>query len=480
MRSIPIAMNTMPAHKPLLEGIAAVTGSEAVLTGEAAAPYYKDWRGRYASEALAVVFPSDTLQVSAVVKLCAEHKISIVPQGGNTSLCGGSVPLEGNIPQIVINLSRMNRIRNVDATNYTMTVEAGCKLESLYAAPEEADRLFPLGLTAIAPHCEIGGNLSTNAGGINVLRYGTARNLVLGLEVVLPDGRIWDGLRSLRKDNTGYDLKQLFIGAEGTLGIITAAVLKLFPRPKSVATACIAVRDPASAVALLAHLRAHCGDTINAFEFISRSCLDLVFKNIPDTHEPFVNKHEWIIITQLADVLPVPLDAALRDALDSFGEGIVAFDVTTDKAHAERWWKLRKNIAEAQKVEGLSIKHDVSVPVSRVAEFLAQASAALRNAFPGIRIVAFGHMGDGNIHYNISMPDAARNKAFLAKHEHEVHRIVYDVVAGLEGSIGAEHGLGQLKREEIAHYKSAIEMELMRSIKKTLDPHGLMNPGKVL
>ena len=463
-----------------LEALSAVTGRDGVLTGETAAPYGKDWRGRYANEALAVAFPSDTQQVSEVVKLCAANKISIVPQGGNTSLCGGSVPLAGPLPQIIVNLSRMNRVRALDATNYTMTVEAGCKLESLYAAPEAADRLFPLGLTAVAPYCEIGGNLSTNAGGINVLRYGTARNLVLGLEVVLPDGRIWDGLRSLRKDNTGYDLKQLFIGAEGTLGIITAAVVKLFPRPKSVAIACIAVRDPAAAVALLAHLRARCGDTIDAFEFIARSSLDLVFKHIADTHEPFSTKYEWLIITRLTDVLPAALDGALRDALQSFGPGVAEFEVTTDSTYAERWWRLRKNVAEAQKAEGLSIKHDISVPISRVAEFLEQANDTLRNTFPGIRIVAFGHMGDGNIHYNISMPDAAQNKTFMQQHEQEVRRMVHDITAGLEGSVAAEHGVGQLKRNELPLYKSEVEMELMRSIKKMLDPHGLMNPGKVV
>ncbi|GAB4118026.1 MAG: FAD-binding oxidoreductase [Sideroxydans sp.] len=470
----------MAVKSEFLAAIAAVTGGDAVLTGDAAVPHYKDWRGRYQGNALAVVFPADTQQVSAVVKLCAANNVAIVPQGGNTSLCGGSVPLTDGSRQIVLNLSRMNRIRDVDAVNYTMTVEAGCKLESLYAAPEQADRLFPLGLTAVAPHCEIGGNLSTNAGGINVLRYGTARNLVLGLEVVLPDGRIWDGLRSLRKDNSGYDLKQLFIGAEGTLGIITAAVVKLFPLPKSVATACIAVRDPAMAVALLAHLRATCGDMINAFELISRSCLDLVFKHIGDTHEPFARQHEWLIITQLANVLPAPLETALRDALVTFGAGVIEFDISTDKAHAERWWKLRKNIAEAQKAEGISIKHDVSVPVSRVAEFIEQAGAALRKQFRGIRIVAFGHMGDGNIHYNISMLEAALNLAFIQQHEHEVNHLVYEVVRELEGSLAAEHGVGQMKREEIAHYKSDLEMELMRNIKRTFDPAGLMNPGKVI
>jgi len=464
----------------LLAAIAAVMGGEGVLTGDAATRHYCDWRGRYQGDALAVVFPVDTQQVAEVVRLCAAHRVAIVPQGGNTSLCGASVPLTGGAPQIVLNLSRMNRIREVDATNYTMTVEAGCKLAAVYEAAEQADRLFPLGLTAIAPHCQIGGNLSTNAGGINVLRYGTARDLVLGLEVVLPDGRIWHGLRRLRKDNTGYDLKHLFIGAEGTLGIITAAVVKLFPLPKAVATACIAVRDPAAAVALLSHLRAICGDTINAFELISRSCLDLVFKHIGDTQEPFAVQHEWIVITQLANVLPAPLDAALREALVSFGAGVTDFAITTDKIEAERWWKLRKNIAEAQKAEGISIKHDVSVPVSRVAEFLNQASTRLRDTYPGIRIVAFGHMGDGNIHYNISLLDAALNQAFIRQHEHEVNHIVYEVVRELEGSIAAEHGVGQLKRDELPRYRSAVELELMRSIKQTLDPHGLMNPGKVI
>jgi FAD/FMN-containing dehydrogenase len=468
------------ADNQLITAIAAVTGGDGVLTGDAATPYCKDWRGRYAGKALAVVFPSATQQVSDIVKLCVANGIAIVPQGGNTSLCGASVPLSDGSRQVIINLSRMSFIRNVDAVNYTMTVEAGCKLASLYEAADSADRLFPLGLTAIAPHCEIGGNLSTNAGGIGVLRYGSARDLVLGLEVVLPDGQIWNGLRSLRKDNTGYDLKHLFIGAEGTLGIITAAVLKLFPRQKSSATACIAVRDPAAAVALLSHLRATCGDKISGFEIISRSCLDLVFKHISDTHEPFASKHEWLVITKLADVLTAPLDEPLRDALDSFSNGIIEFNITTDELSAERWWRLRKNIAEAQKAEGISIKHDVSVPISSVPQFIAQASTNLRNVFPGIRIVAFGHIGDGNIHYNISLLDASKNAAFIEQQEHDVNRIVYEVVAKLDGSISAEHGLGQLKREKITHYKSALELELMRKIKQALDPVGLMNRGKVI
>ncbi len=465
------------AHE-VIELLRTTVGSDNVLTDEAAAPHYADWRGRYSGNALAAVFPADTQQVSAVVALCAQHNIAIVPQGGNTGLCGGAVPLEQGA-QVVLNLSRMKRIRALDPINYTLTAEAGCTLAEVRAAAEQANRFFPLGLTAVAEHCEIGGNISTNAGGVGVLRYGNTRDLVLGLEVVLPDGRIWKGLRSLRKDNTGYDLKHLFIGAEGTLGIITAAVLKLVPRPRSTATACIAVRDPAAAVALLAHLRSSCGDKISAFEIISRSSLDLVFQHIPDTQEPLPAQHTWIILTELTDTLPAQLDGALRDALQSFGAGIIDSRVTTDKAQADAWWKLRKNISEAQKREGISIKHDVAVPVSRVAEFLARADAALLKAHPGIRIVAFGHMGDGNIHYNTSMPDPKQNAQFIAQSE-GVNHIVYDIVHELQGSISAEHGLGQLKREEICHYKSALELELMRSIKQALDPHGLMNPGKVV
>jgi len=463
----------------LIDSLCAIVGSGHVLTGDAAAPYCEDWRGRYSGSALAVVFPADTQQVADAVKLCAENNVAIVPQGGNTSLCGASVPLPQGV-QIVLNLSCMNRIRAMDASNYTLTVEAGCTLESVRLAAEQANRLFPLGLTAIASHCEIGGNLSTNAGGISVLRYGNMRDLVLGLEVVLPDGRIWDGLRSLRKDNTGYDLKHLFIGAEGTLGIITAAVLKLFPRPQAVATACVAVRDPAAAVALLAHLRVTCGDKISAFEIISRTCLDLVFQHIPDTREPFAGKHEWVALVELSDALLVSLDAPLRAALQAFGESVVESAVTADRDQSEIWWRLRKNISEAQKREGVSIKHDVAVPLSRVAEFIAEASAALRAAYPGVRIVAFGHMGDGNIHYNVSMSDAEENKAFIEQHEHDVNRIVYGIVHALNGSISAEHGLGQLKRDEIRQYKSEVEMDVMRSIKHALDPDGLMNPGKVL
>jgi FAD/FMN-containing dehydrogenase len=464
----------------LIEALRLLVGADNVLTGAEATPSYRDQRGNFAGDALAVVLPADTQQVSAVVTYCAQHQISVVPQGGNTSLCGASVPLAAvEQQQIVLNLSRMTRIRSVDPTNYTITVEPGCTLAGVREIAAQHNRLFPLSLTAIESRCEIGGNLSTNAGGIGVLRYGNARDLVLGLEVVLADGRIWNGLRSLRKDNTGYDLKQLFIGAEGTLGIITAAVLKLSPRPRSVATASIAVRDPAAAVALLAYLRSTCGDRISAFEIIGRSCLDIVLQHMPDTQEPFSRQHAWMVIAELSDPLEMPLDSALSGALQAFKDGIIEFSVSSDGARAESWWKLRKYISDAQKIDGISIKHDVSVPLSDVPAFLEQADAALQQAYPGVRIVAFGHIGDGNIHYNASMPDAAANR-WLFDQSEAVNRIVYDITTRLGGSIGAEHGVGQLKREQLRHYKSALELELMQKIKHTLDPQGLLNPGKVV
>jgi FAD/FMN-containing dehydrogenase len=463
----------------LLSGI---VGNEAMLAGESAAPFCTDWRGRFSGNALAVIFPSNTQQVAEVVKLCVASNIAIVPQGGNTSLCGASVPLSQSAGrgQIVLNLSRMSRILSIDPTNYTMTVEAGCTLASVREAAERSDRFFPLGLSAIAPYCEIGGNLSTNAGGVNVLRYGSMHDLVLGVEVVLPDGRIWNGLRSLRKDNTGYDLKHLFIGAEGTLGVITASVLKLFPRPRSAVTACVAIATPEAAVRLLAHIWSNCGYALSGFEIISRSSLDLVFKHIENVQEPFLRRYEWYLLIQCSDMLQNSPDGVLRSGLLSFGGEILEFNIAAETEGAEGWWKIRKNISEAQKREGFSIKHDIAVPVSRVAEFITRADAALCNAFPGIRIVAFGHMGDGNIHYNVSIPDADQNMTFIEHQEDSVNKLVYEVVRELDGSISAEHGLGQLKRDIIRDYKDPLEMELMKTIKQAFDPHGLMNPGKVL
>lgn len=463
----------------MIKQLQTIVGVEHVLSGVQAAPYCKDWRGRYAGIAEAVVFPADTAQVSAVVALCAQQKVSIVPQGGNTSLCGGSVPLsEGR--QVVINLSRMNKVLDVDASNHTMTVQAGSTLLAVRATAEFHNCLFPLGLTAIAEHCEIGGNISTNAGGISVLRYGSMRDMVLGLEVVLPDGRIWNGLRSLRKDNTGYDLKQLFIGAEGTLGIVTAAVLKLQPRPQTTVTAMVAVGNVTSATRLLELIRESCGNALSGFELMSRNCIEMVLKNIPDVAEPFDAQYPWYLLIHLSDVSKSVVQDTLRNTVTTFTSPRFDYQITADAKVAEQWWKIRRNISEAQKREGLSIKHDVSVPVSRVAQFILHADASLKSAYPGVRILAFGHMGDGNIHYNVSLPDKHKNILFIAAQEHNVNKLVYEVIRELGGSISAEHGLGQLKRDTIRDYKDAVELDLMHSVKRALDPQGLMNPGKVI
>jgi FAD/FMN-containing dehydrogenase len=463
----------------MIELLQDIVGADYVLTQTAAAPYCKDWRGRYSGNAIAVVFPADTLQVSEVVKLCAARQVAIVPQGGNTSLCGGSVPLpEGK--QVVINLSRMNKILAADPANQTLTVQAGCTLAMVRATAEYHGCLFPLGLTAIAEQCEIGGNISTNAGGIGVLRYGNMRDMVLGLEVVLPDGRIWDGLRGLRKDNTGYDLKHLFIGAEGTLGIVTAAVLKLFPLPQTTVTAMIGVGTVTSATRMLELIRNNCGNTLSGFELMSRNCLDMVFKHIPETREPFATQYPWYLLIQLTDASKSLLQETLRNTITGFTASKFDYQITSEANVAEHWWILRRNISEAQKREGISIKHDVSVPISKIAQFLLHAGASLKEAYPDARIVAFGHMGDGNIHYNVSMADEKLNKKFIASEEKAVNRLVYEVIRETGGSISAEHGLGQLKRDTIRDYKSPLELELMRNIKRALDPQGLMNPGKVL
>lgn len=465
----------------LLARLVALVGSSHVLTDCAEMlPYLTDYRGNYRGRSLAVVKPANTEEVVAVVKLCLEAGVSIVPQGGNTGLCGGATPLSDG-QSILISLSRLNRVRALDANNDTICVEAGCTLAAVQEAAAAAGRLFPLSL-ASGGSCEIGGNLSTNAGGVQVLRYGNMRDLTLGLEVVLPDGRVWNGLRGLRKDNTGYDLKQLFIGAEGTLGIITAAVLKLFPAPKTRATAWVNVSGPAAAVALLARFRAACGDRVSAFEIVGLSLLELAYKHIPRCHPPLSTPSDWSVLVELTEsssdaLLPALLEQTLEAAIGA-GEAVDAAIATT-QSQADAFWRLRENANEAQKSEGFSIKHDISVPVSRTPEFIARADAALRAWLPGVRIVAFGHIGDGNLHYNLFPPPGEDETSFIAR-SNEANRIVYELVVGLEGSISAEHGLGQLKREVICRYKDALELELMRTIKYALDPHGLMNPGKVL
>ncbi|MBS1136358.1 MAG: hydroxyacid dehydrogenase [Proteobacteria bacterium] len=465
----------------LIGRLRALLGEAAVIAdADGMAPYLADWRGRYRGSARCVLRPGSTEEVVAVVRMLAAAGVPMVPQGGNTGLCGGATA-DGSGRAVVIQLGRLQRVRAIDATNNTITVEAGCTLRQVQDAAAEADRLFPLSLAAEGS-CEIGGNLSTNAGGVHVLRYGNTRELTLGLEVVLPDGRLWDGLRGLRKDNTGYDLKHLFLGAEGTLGIITAAVLKLFPRPKASAVAWLAVDSVAAAVDLLSRMRSRFGERITAFELIGRSALELVLKNIPRTRPPLLGTSPWSLLIEAGESLPdVDVAAALEAALaEEMESGRVAdAAVARSLAQAQDFWRLRENISEAQKVEGVSIKHDIAVPVSRIPEFIARADTDLALAFPGVRIVAFGHVGDGNLHYNLSQPEAGANAEFIALTP-RANRIVHDIVASLGGSISAEHGLGQLKRGEILRYKSEVEMDLMRAVKRALDPHNVMNPGKVL
>jgi len=449
----------------LQERFADIVGAAHVLTAATdTKPYLTDWRKQYSGPAECVVRPGSTEEVAQVVALCAREGLAVVPQGGNTGLVGGSVPT-GTRREIVLALGRMNRIRSLDLLNDTATVEAGCVLAAVQAAAADAGRLFPLSLAAEGS-CQIGGNLSTNAGGVNVLRYGTAREQVLGMEVVLPDGRVWNGLRGLRKDNTGYDLKQLFLGAEGTLGVITAAVLRLYPKPTASATAWIAIASPAQAVELLAALRGRVGDRISAFELVSRTCLEAVLAHLPDARDPLGAPHPWYILAEFGDSgAAEDLHQRIAGALDGH-EAVLA----QSGEQARSLWRLRESIPEAQ---FSNVKHDISVPISRIPEFLEIADAGLRRAFAEAQIFCFGHVGDGNLHYNIG-------PAALVAQRGAVNRVVYDTVARLGGSISAEHGLGQLKREAIRSQKPPLELELMRVLKTALDPKGLMNPGKVL
>ncbi len=466
----------------VIERLAAIVGPQGLLTDpKDVEPYVLDWRGIYRGETAAVVRPANSEEVAAVVRLCGETGTPVVPQGGNTGMCMASVPRAGR-GEIVLSLARLNRVRDVDPLNNTITVEAGVVLETIQNAARNVDRLFPLSLGAQGS-CMIGGNLSTNAGGVNVLRYGNTRDLVLGLEVVLPDGRIWDGLRGLRKDNTGYDLKHLFVGAEGTLGIITTAVLKLFPRPSSTALAWSAVKSAEAALELLALLRQHSGDRINAFELISRDCLDLVLRHIPGTRDPLVAAHAWYVLTELADSQPGDtLRTQLEDALAAAMDAGLVVDATIAEsgAQAEALWHIRESIPEAARGEsGMLYRHDVSVAVSAIPEFIRTAGPALDARFPGARVICFGHLGDGNLHYNAFIPGRARADA-AAREAHDVTDLIYDLVARYGGSFSAEHGVGLAKVQELERYKSDVELDLMHAIKKTLDPRGLMNPGKVL
>jgi D-lactate dehydrogenase (cytochrome) len=465
----------------ILARIAAVVGPHGLLTDASEmAPYLEEERGLFHGRARAVVRPGSTAEVAAVVRLCAEQGIGIVPQGGNTGLCGGAAP-DTSGQEIILSLSRLNKIRALDAVNFTMIVEAGVILQTVQETADEAGCLFPLSFGAEGS-AQIGGTIATNAGGSGVLRYGNARDLVMGLEVVLPDGQIWDGLRILRKDNTGYDLKHLFIGGEGTLGIVTAAVLKLFPKPKDIQTAFCALADLDAAISLLSRARATTGDQVTAFELIPRIGLEMAIAHVHGVTDPLADRHDWYVLMELSTSRS---DAGLQDSLETLlgaamEEGEVVDAVLAASSEQRRaLWRIREGIPEAQKSEGGSIKHDVSVPTSSVPEFIRRASRAVEAAIVGIRVVPFGHVGDGNIHFNLSQPLGADKQAYLGEWA-RMNRIVHDIVVGMEGSISAEHGIGQLKKDELAHYKAPLELDLMKRIKATFDPQGLMNPGKIL
>ena len=474
------ARHTTTLPPDLVRRLEAAVG-RGLLDAADGAPYLTEWRGLWRAGSAVVVRPRSTDEVSKVVKLCAEARVPIVPQGGNTGLTGGSIPYEDEAA-VVLNLGRMNKVRAIDPMNFTMTVEAGCVLQTLQRAADEADRLFPLSLGAEGS-CQIGGNLSTNAGGVAVLKYGNARELVLGLEVVLPDGTIWDGLRGLRKDNTGYDLKQLFMGAEGTLGIITAAVLKLFPKPRDKRTSFVALRDLDAAIELLVRMRAATGDQVASFEYLPRNCLEMALRHTPGTSDPMTTAYDHyalIEVSRTADEdagFAENVDGALGKAIE---DGLVLdAAVAQNQAQAAMFWKIRESMAESQKEEGPAIRHDVAVPVSSVPAFYVECRKRVLARMPDARIHGFGHVGDGNLHYNIAAPRGADAKAFLACMP-EINGIVHDCVAEYSGSISAEHGIGRLRREELPRYKSAVELRLMRTVKNALDPLGIMNPGKVL
>ncbi|MCY0858438.1 FAD-binding oxidoreductase [Cupriavidus sp. D39] len=459
----------------------AALGEQHVLTDAAdKAPYLTDWRKRYTGEAVAVLRPGSAEEVAAAVHACHAHKLAVVPQGGNTGLCGGATP-QAEPASVVISLQRLNRVRQVDPLNNTITVEAGVILQQLQDTAREHGRLFPLSLAAEGS-CTIGGNLSTNAGGTAVLRYGNTRELCLGLEVVTPAGEIWDGLRGLRKDNTGYDLRDLFIGAEGTLGIITAAVMKLYPLPRARVTALAAVASPRAALALLAIAQQRAGAMLTGFELMSERCLSLVTTHYPQLRYPFDRPHPQVVLLELSDNESEDHARAIFEALmeTAFEAGVVQDAVVAESVQQSRdFWNLREHIPLAQVDEGKNIKHDIALPISRIADFIDTTDALIQQAFPGARMVTFGHLGDGNLHYNVSPPVGESHDAFLGNSA-AINLIVHDSVHAHRGSISAEHGLGQLKREENRRYKSEVELAMMRAIKQALDPQGRMNPGKVV
>ena len=456
-------------------------GTNNVLTNEFdMLPFVTDWRQRAIGKAFAVLKPGSSTEVAALVKLCARFSVSIVPQGGNTGLVLGSIPDQSG-KAVVLSLKRLNRIRDIDVTNNTMIVEAGCLLAQIQDAAQLAGRLYPLSL-ASEGSCTIGGNLSTNAGGTAVLRYGNARELCLGLEVVTAGGEIWDGLRGLRKDNTGYDLRDLFIGAEGTLGVITAAVIKLFPQPKAQLTAFAALASPDAGVALLGLAQQHCNAMLTGFELMSDFSMRLVKKHFPQLPPVFGKAYPHYVLLELSghdteEYTMAQMEKILSAAME---QGLVQDAVIASSVEqSQTLWQWRERISAAQAAEGKNIKHDISLPASHIAIFITETDMLLQQAFPGCRMVTFGHLGDGNLHYNVSPPENTSDLDFIQQQE-SINRLVHDSVHRFHGSISAEHGLGALKKEEICRYKSSLEIQLMRSIKNALDPDQLMNPGKVI
>jgi FAD/FMN-containing dehydrogenase len=474
-------MPSSEASRPsadLIRAFTDIVGPANALTSEVdTGPFTVEWRDLWHGKTPLVLKPRTASEVSAILKLAHDTGTSIVPQGGNTGLVGGQVPDESGT-EVVLSLSRMSQIRDVDAEGYCLTAEAGATLRAVQQAAEEAGRLFPLSL-ASEGSCQIGGNLSTNAGGIAVLTYGNARDLVLGLEVVLADGSVWNGLRSLRKDNTGYDLKQLFIGAEGTLGVITAAVLKLFPAAKGRVTVFLGLSSPTQALTLFQELRGKAGLGLTAFELMPRLAIDFVLKHFPKHRDPLIGRHAWYVLLELTEIgmgraeAESLLGAALEQGLAE--DAVVAESIAQDRA----LWSMREDLPETQRFEGGSIKHDISVPIAGIPELIARAEAQLTAFMPGIRLLPFGHFGDGNLHFNLSQPVGLDKAAYLAR-AGELSAIVYDLVVELGGSISAEHGIGRAKREQLRWVKSPIELELMRRIKQTFDPKGVLNPGRVL
>jgi FAD/FMN-containing dehydrogenase len=462
----------------LVDALKAIVGEKGWTDDELTLePHLKDWVGYASGATPLMVMPKTTEEVAAVVQACASAGVAIVPQGGNTGSVAGGVP-HG---EVLLSLKRMNRIRDVDAADYTMTVEAGVILAEVQAAALDAGRFFPLSIGSEGS-CTIGGNVSTNAGGTAVLRFGNMRDLVLGLEVVLPDGRIWNGLRRLRKDNTGYALKHLFMGAEGTLGVVTAIVLRLFPKPVEVATAFVAIRDLDASIELLAHLRAATGDALTSLEVLPRIGIDIALQFDTEVGDPLDGQHEWYAIVEVSGTKAdgqtyAMLETALADALE---QGIVLdAAMAASVAQAKSIWRIRKALVLNLTKIGAEVKHDVSVPVSKQPDFIRRATAAVEKTVPGTRTVAYGHFGDGNIHFNLAAPAGMDAPTFMSRAA-DLHRAVYDIASDYGGSFAAEHGVGIVKLDEMSRYRSPVELDLMRGMKKLLDPKGLFNPGKVL